>query len=598
MSDVVIRARDLRKVYRLYPTPRHRFLDMFGILRRREGAFTEHAALDGISLEIRRGEKVAFIGRNGAGKSTLLKLITHVIDPTSGTLEVSGKAHALLQIGSGFHPDFTGRENVYAYLAQLGVTGKEAERKFLEIVDFAELEEYIGQPVKTYSSGMAVRLMFATSTAITPDLLVLDEVLGVGDAYFAQKSYGRIRELCERKGVTLLLVTHDIYSASNICERLIWIDRGCVMMDGDGSSVVTAYEDSVRQQEENRLRVRKQQRLEEIAKVDGPSSTAGRALLVELYAHENHPQPSPVYFSGIELFHGERMIASIALDGSVKSEGGSHLNQDGMSWSEPLQWQGRPARALMNYGSPFHKVGVVFDTTEVATVLPASSLRVTYWFDEPCHVHGRTFLKDRETYLGKLPVTTGQWVTATMPLQGADATDHAVGGVNISGRHGTGAITVLDVKALDEEGRETYQFVHGRPASILIHYAINDLALREHAQVLLAFHRDGVVDVAHMIARDLLFDAAQSASGHVRVHLPRLLLGNGTFTVTVMIAREGYYDREQTKYFSLNPEVYTCLSRVIEIVVSGGGIVAIGTGVVAEGQWHLEPALPAHDAAS
>src|SRR6185436_275913 len=142
--------------------------------------------------------------------------------------------------------------NVFAYLAQLGVGGKEAERRFEEIVEFAEIEEYINQPVKTYSSGMAVRLMFATSTAITPDVLVLDEILGVGDAYFAQKSFERMRALCEGEGTTLLLVTHDVYSALRIASRIIWIDRGRLLMDGDGPKVANAYEDSVRRQEEQR----------------------------------------------------------------------------------------------------------------------------------------------------------------------------------------------------------------------------------------------------------------------------------------------------------------------------------------------------------
>ena len=194
MSDLVIETRDLRKVYRLYAGPGYRFLDTFGMLGNRQGAYTEHAALNGVSLDIRRGEKVAFIGRNGAGKSTFLKLVTGVIEPTSGSIKVSGKAHALLQIGTGFHPDFTGRENVYAYFAQLGLTGRRADAKCAEVIEFAEIEEYIDQPIKPYSTGMAVRLMFATSTVITPDLLVLDEVLGVGDVYFAQKSFMRMKE--------------------------------------------------------------------------------------------------------------------------------------------------------------------------------------------------------------------------------------------------------------------------------------------------------------------------------------------------------------------------------------------------------------------
>ena len=241
MSEIAIRARDLTKVYRLYSKPHYRFLDMFGLLKERPGRFSEHAALAGVSLDIKRGEKVAVIGRNGAGKSTFLKLVTKVIEPTSGEIVVAGKVHALLQIGTGFHPDFSGRQNVYAYLAQLGVTGKEAEQRCAEIIEFAELEEYIDQPVKTYSTGMGVRLMFSTSTAITPDLLVLDEVLGVGDAYFAHKSYERTRELCDSSGTTLLLVTHDIYSAMNICDRVVWIDRGRVLMDDTAPVVIKAY---------------------------------------------------------------------------------------------------------------------------------------------------------------------------------------------------------------------------------------------------------------------------------------------------------------------------------------------------------------------
>ncbi|PYR12747.1 MAG: ABC transporter ATP-binding protein, partial [Acidobacteria bacterium] len=176
VNDVIIRAVDLTKVYRLYTKPSYRFRDMFGLLGNTRGAYTEHAALDRLNLEVRRGEKVAVIGRNGAGKSTLLKLVTGVIQPTSGSLDVKGDVHALLQIGTGFHPDFTGRENVYAYFAQLGVTGAQAARRCADAVEFAELEEYIDQPVKTYSTGMAVRLMLSASTAITPDLLVIDEV--------------------------------------------------------------------------------------------------------------------------------------------------------------------------------------------------------------------------------------------------------------------------------------------------------------------------------------------------------------------------------------------------------------------------------------
>jgi ABC-type polysaccharide/polyol phosphate transport system ATPase subunit len=590
MNDVVIRARDVRKVYRLYAGAGYRFLDMFGMLGSRPGAYTEHAALDGISLEIRRGEKVAFIGRNGAGKSTLLKLFTKVIEPTSGSLEVKGKAHALLQIGSGFHPDFTGRENVYAYLAQLGVAGREADRKYAEIVEFAELEEYIGQPVKTYSSGMAVRLMFSTSTAITPDLLVLDEILGVGDAYFANKSYMRIRELCEREQTTLLLVSHDIYSAVKLCDRLIWIDQGRILLDGDGPMVVTAYEDSVRKQEEQRLRRRKQERLKALDEGplgSGAASPARRHLLIEIQARHNRPQPCPVYFSRLSLMLGEEVVADLPGGDVSVATVDSHFELEGTCWGEPIVWQDRPSRPLLNYGSSFHKGVGVFAVNPDVNVQDCH-VALDYWSDEPCDLVLRCFVDSTTLDLGALPPAIGAWAHHQAPLRpDAGGIADAAAGVSLTGRQGTGAIAVRDVRTIDAKGDDTHLFRHEEPFTLLIGYTINQPGLAERAQVLIAFHRDGVVDTCRIWTRELTFDAARRPRGSIRLYLPRLYLADGTYTITIMIAQEGYYDRQQTKYFSLNPEVYTCLSRVVEIVISGGRIVGSGTGVVGDGDWEL-----------
>lgn len=596
MTDAAIRATNVKKVYRLYAKPSYRFRDMFGLLGNVPGAYTEHAALDGVDIAIGRGEKVAIIGRNGAGKSTFLKLVTRVIQATSGTLDVTGHTHALLQIGTGFHPDFTGRQNVYAYLAQLGITGQEAARRCEDVIAFAELEEYIDQPVKSYSTGMAVRLMFSASTAITPDLLVLDEVLGVGDAYFAHKSYERIRELCDREGTTLLLVTHDIYSAVKLCTRTIWLDRGRVLMDGDSPHVVKGYEDSIRQQEENRLRLSKQARIQALQVP--AAATTSTPVLLEIYAEDNRPQPCPVYFSRVELVlaqdGGRRVALPLGPPGlpghdAFDEHASSHLQREGTCWGEPQIWQGRTARAFLNYGSPFHKIAGVLDVALPEDAVAAGHVvaEIDYWSDQPCALQARGFIGRREVPLGSLPPSNGAWVTWRAPIGGGSDPATIAGHVNTSGRHGTGGIVVTDVTAGLDSGEDSYVFEHGAPANILIRYQVNDPGLREHAQVLLAFHRDGVIDTCRMMTRGLLFDGAHGARGVVRVRVPAMRLANGTYTVTVMVAKEGYYDREQTRYFSLNPEVYTCLSRVIEIVVRGGGIVGTGTGVVADAEWSL-----------
>lgn len=580
MSEAVIRARDLRKVYRLYSGAGYRFLDMFGMLGQRPGVFAEHAALDGVSLDVQRGEKVAFIGRNGAGKSTLLKLITKVIEPTSGSLEVSGKVHALLQIGTGFHPDFTGLQNVYAYLAQLGVTGRDAEARCKEIVDFAELEEYIGQPVKTYSTGMAVRLMFSTATAITPELLVLDEVLGVGDAYFAQKSYERMRHLTDSAGTTLLLVTHDIYSAVKLCDRLVWIDKGRILMDGDGPTVIKAYEDSIRQQEEARLRLRKQHRLQEAVE-----QHAAPRVILELQGTGNRPPDAPVYFSRIAIVGGNEPIdlplGANAFDESLPG----HLEREGSAWSEAQVRQGRPSRGLLNYGSPFHKVAGVLPLRENS--VSNGRLEIDYYSERAFTLAVRLFGGNDSTDLGTLAGVAGEWTQWSADLRGRSSSGTGGREINSSGVHGTGAVTVTDIATFNAAGDETHFFAHGDPFELRLSYRINQPDLLERPQVLIALHRDGVQDVCRVITRDLLFDASQSRSGEVKVRIPELRLGVGNYTVTVMIARERYYDEEQTRYFSLNPGVYACHSRALEISVTSDSAIASGTVVVADAEWSL-----------
>jgi len=589
MNELVIRAVDLKKVYRLYTKPHYRFLDMLGLLSKK-GAYTEHMALAGVNVEIYRGEKVAIIGRNGAGKSTLLKLISKVIEPTSGSLQVRGAARALLQIGSGFHPDFTGRENVFGYLAYLGITGKDAERRFSEIVEFAEMEEYIDQPLKTYSTGMAVRLMFSTSTAIAPDILVLDEVLSVGDAYFSQKSFEKIKELSERNGTTLLLVSHDIYSAAKLCPRVIWLDRGQILIDGDGPTVVKAYEDSIREQEEQRLRTRKQNRLQEIA-ASSPGENVTH-IVVEFRSRNNLPQPHPVYFSSIRLERSGVVLASIPLEGRRIDEQTSHVQLEACTWGETVSWQGRTARPMVNFGGSFHKAAAVFCVRN-SDALDASELEliIEYWMDGACDLLVRAFHGTNQFDLGELPSEANAWRQHTVrwSLQRSLASSPAqtfLQDISMNGVHGSGAFGITDVAVLNDHREETSFLSHGLPAEFRIHYVLRDPSFEGKAQVLVAVKRDGIHDVCRLIARDMTFHRG-SGGGTIHLLIRRLGLANGRYTVTVMIAKEGYYDQDQYLFYSINPDVYACVNRITEFEVRHGGIVGSGTGVVCEGEWSL-----------
>ncbi len=228
MRDVVIKFENVSKVYKLYSSTRKRLL---GIFIKKIG-YKKKRAVDGVSFEIERGESVALFGKNGAGKSTILKMITGVAFPTEGEIVVNGRVSALLELTSGFDQEFTGRQNIYLKGHILGL--KDAEIKTLEdtIVEFSELNDYIDQPVRTYSSGMKARLGFAINVNIKPEILIVDEALSVGDAAFKNKCQKKVNELIHNEHVTLLFVTHQAAVAKEFCERGIVMKDGKIIFDG------------------------------------------------------------------------------------------------------------------------------------------------------------------------------------------------------------------------------------------------------------------------------------------------------------------------------------------------------------------------------
>lgn len=712
-EDFLIRARGLTKTYRLHKRPAARLASLFTREKPgRELAPGEvYHALRGIDLDIRRGEKVAIIGRNGAGKSTLLKIITGVIKPTTGTIDVRGKSHALLSLGAGFHPDFTGRENAQAFLAHMGVSGRRADELVEDAIAFAEIEEHIDQPLKTYSTGMQARLMFAVSTALDPELLVIDEVLGVGDAYFQNKSFERIREMCDAGNSTLLLVSHDIYSAVKLCPRVVWIDKGRVLVDSDPATVLRAYEDSIREQEEQRLR-------QKALKSSARARSRMERVILEIQSVNNQAPQSPVWFSEISLKVNGARVSSLRFgDDAFEAVSGARLQREGTNWSDPDTVEGRLARALKTHGAPFHKVAGIFEVADPNGSFSSDDLSadIEYRSDTPAQLMVSLVTADRKIDLGSLPQTAGLWShhtavssdnqvppppgkaeildwalwksaqenlvvdivgntlglewsgaagpylmmsdrmqfspneTILVPLTvelasgqlGIGALDadgnwaktysfaetgsevlefpsgpagslqfilysaaatllnakltfgrseqalHRDASVNTTGIYGAGDIRMEGFRIFGADGRETYVLDMAQPAHVEIDYRIVRKKLREKAQVLIAFQRDGVQDVMRVIQRDFLFDDMKSASGTISVGFSPLPLAPGNYTIAIVVGAEGYFDKMQDLYFAINPDAYFVQSNVAEIQVAGTSPVYNGTGVVGSADWSL-----------
>lgn len=243
MNKNSISVKNISKVYRIYDSPQDRFRE--AIWGGRKSFGRDHYALKNISFDVSEGEILGIIGVNGSGKSTLLKIITGVLTPTEGSVEVNGKVSALLELGAGFNPEYTGVENIYFNGMVMGFSHEEMDEKLQEIIDFADIGDFINQPVRTYSSGMYVRLAYAVAVSIEPDVLIVDEALAVGDAYFQMKSMSKMQDLF-RKGKTVLFVSHDTASIKSLCNTAIYLDKGGIVARGPAKEVVDLYERQIR----------------------------------------------------------------------------------------------------------------------------------------------------------------------------------------------------------------------------------------------------------------------------------------------------------------------------------------------------------------
>lgn len=295
-SEIAVKADRVCKSYKLYDSPSDRLKEL--LLRRpRHRGFP---ALTDVSFELERGRALGLIGENGAGKSTLLKIVAGTTRQTSGSVERNGVVASILELGMGFHPEFTGRENARMNAALLGLTGSDIRRRLPEIQDFAELGDFFDRPVRTYSSGMGLRLAFAVATHADADVLIVDEALAVGDGYFQKKSIDRITDF-QKRGGTLLFCSHALYYIALLCDQAIWLKQGAVAAAGPALSVVRAYEEFLQEKERRRSSDAERQ---------AAAATNGRrpARLTEVLVHDGSGYPR------VEFASGETVAVDVAFE--------------------------------------------------------------------------------------------------------------------------------------------------------------------------------------------------------------------------------------------------------------------------------------------
>lgn len=237
-SDTVVKVDNLSKCYQIYKKPHERLLQSF--CRGKKTFYKEFWSVRGVSFQLSRGETVGIVGRNGSGKTSLLQLVCGTLMPTEGVCNVNGRVAALLALGAGFNPEYSGEENIYLYASLLGLSGQEIKQRYNSICEFADIGEFISQPVKKYSSGMYMRLAFAVAIHVEPDILIVDEALAVGDEAFQRKCYARLEEL-KREGMALLFVSHSASSIINLCDRALLLEKGQLLAAGKPKAIIAAY---------------------------------------------------------------------------------------------------------------------------------------------------------------------------------------------------------------------------------------------------------------------------------------------------------------------------------------------------------------------
>jgi len=561
-----IRLTGIGKRYTLYTSKVGRACDALGLgrlLPRRLRPTRYLWAVRNIDLTLPRGARVGIIGRNGAGKSTLLKLITRNVEPTEGEIEVNGEVQALLEAGTGMHPEFTGYQNIEAALTYQGFSGAAMRAAVADIEEFTELGGFLSQPFKTYSSGMQARLAFATATTTKPDILIVDELLGVGDGYFLSKSTERMRNLIQG-GASVLLVSHSMEQILRFCDRAVWVDRGQIVRQGDALEVVKEYDHYLRLLDERRLLARNRA-LNAAAPAAGGDPAFADALVVRF-------RPA----AGARLRVGEVVLSENgrpqdrlhvggpqdAGPGNVARLGGETLD----AWSLPVCLDRKMYRELAGGTAP--GVG------EVVFPLYQYDPSVTYAFDVEYGLHGGPATAEvcrggAVLHSAELPPAAGWGRTEVAcgrpgPARVASVQTGAASTLKVVHWPGClGGLRIERVRLLDEDGREAAQFAFGSTATVEMLIRADADGVYPLTPALSVCRRsDGIIASQHVGPRGT-WTLRAGDTLTARLHLGPLQLGNDTYVVGMGLFRK--LDPMQIE----EPERYDMLDRSVEFIVHG-----------------------------
>lgn len=389
----VIDIENVCKTYKLYRSKKEKLIDALSPIDTK--LYKEFKALDDVSFSIEKGECVGLIGLNGSGKSTLLKIITGVITQTRGEIIVKGKISALLELGAGFNPEYSGLENIYLNSTLMGYTKEETDERISEILDFADIGEFIYQPVKTYSSGMFVRLAFSLAINVDPEILIIDEALSVGDVFFQQKCYKKIKELSGR--CTVLMVSHDMGAMTKFCNRVILLNHGTVAYDGDPQEAVTQYY-KIRQGNYGQKKEISEEsgvNLDEFKDVDRNAISGALDVVIEQYYFENNGIPYSEFCHAkddIEIkivVNSKRYIKDLIVGYQVRDKFGTDIFGQNTLTSKVDQFELDEGRSIISIEFTWPKIqeGDYFITLGIGKGLEVLNQVEECWVNNMIHVY-------------------------------------------------------------------------------------------------------------------------------------------------------------------------------------------------------------------